>query len=253
MARARNIKPGFFRNELLVEMPFEFRLLFIGTWTIADRAGRFEDRPTRIKMDVFPADPVDVDAGLQALHDKGFIERYTVDGVRYCQVLAWGKHQNPHMKEAHSIIPPPEKNGASTVQAPCKNDASPEITGTSPADSLIPDSLIPDSLQELTPPLCGDSPPAPEKKPKRETGCRLPADWAPDDALLAWARAERPDIDPLRELARFRDHWNAKTGKDATKADWPATFRNWIRGAFRQQKTGLPPQIGGSRVGGRML
>ena len=44
MARARNIKPGFFKNELLVGLPYEYRLLFIGLWTIADRDGRFEDR-----------------------------------------------------------------------------------------------------------------------------------------------------------------------------------------------------------------
>ena len=49
MARARNIKPGFFKNEFLAEMPCEVRLLFIGLWTLADREGRLEDRPKRIK------------------------------------------------------------------------------------------------------------------------------------------------------------------------------------------------------------
>ena len=48
MARARNIKPGFFANDLLVDLPFEVRLLFIGLWTIADRAGRLCDRPKKI-------------------------------------------------------------------------------------------------------------------------------------------------------------------------------------------------------------
>jgi hypothetical protein len=134
MSRARNIKPGFFKNELLVELPFEVRLLFIGLWTMADRSGRLEDRPTKIRMEVFPADSVDVDAGLQGLHDGGFIQRYEVNGKRLIQVLAWSKHQNPHVKEAQSTIPAPVEHGASTVQAPTKAD-------TSPADSLIPDSL----------------------------------------------------------------------------------------------------------------
>jgi hypothetical protein len=138
MSRARNIKPGFFKNELLVELPFEYRLLFVGLWTMADRAGRLEDRPTKIRMELFPADSVDVDDGLQALHDSGFVQRYEVDGRRYVQVLAWAKHQNPHVKEAKSTIPAPGEHGASTVQAPAKAQAS-------PADSLIPDSLIPDS------------------------------------------------------------------------------------------------------------
>ena len=135
MSRARNIKPGFFKNELLVELPFEYRLLFIGLWTMADRAGRFEDRPTKIRMELFPADSVDVDAGLQALHDAGFVLRYEVDGKRLVQVLAWDKHQNPHIKEAKSTLPAPVEHCASTVQAPADAHAS-------PADSLIPDSLI---------------------------------------------------------------------------------------------------------------
>ena len=52
MARARNIKPGFFTNDELVELPFATRLLFIGLWTIADREGRMVDRPKKIKMEI---------------------------------------------------------------------------------------------------------------------------------------------------------------------------------------------------------
>jgi len=31
------------------------------------------------------------------------------------------------------------------------------------------------------------------------------------------------------QAERFADYWHAKTGKDASKADWEATWRNWIR------------------------
>ena len=67
MARARNIKPAFFRNAELVELSFEARLFFIGLWTAADRDGRLEDRPKQIKMEIFPADSVDCDALLSDL------------------------------------------------------------------------------------------------------------------------------------------------------------------------------------------
>ena len=76
-----------------------------------------------------------MDAGLQALHENGFILRYSCRGAKYCQVLAWTKHQNPHCKEVESTIPAPCENRASTVLAP-------EITERA---GLIPDSLIPDS------------------------------------------------------------------------------------------------------------
>src|SRR5262245_4448792 len=61
MARARLLKPGFFTNEDLVELPPAARLLFAGLWTLADREGRLEDRPKRIKLAVLPYDDVDVD------------------------------------------------------------------------------------------------------------------------------------------------------------------------------------------------
>jgi len=50
MSRSRNIKPGFFRNADLVELPVETRLLFIGLWGLADREGRMSDRPKQIKI-----------------------------------------------------------------------------------------------------------------------------------------------------------------------------------------------------------
>jgi hypothetical protein len=107
MPRARNIKPGFFANEDLAELPFETRLLFIGLWTLADREGRMEDRPKRIKMALFPGDDVAVEKGLSSLEKSGFLLRYTVDEVAYIAILNFAKHQKPHHMEVASVIPPP--------------------------------------------------------------------------------------------------------------------------------------------------
>jgi len=95
MAHARTIKPGFFKNEYLVELPFEYRLLFVGLWTLADSEGHLEDRPKRIKMELFPADDVDVDRGLDELARYGFIERYECeeDDERIISILNFAKHQ----------------------------------------------------------------------------------------------------------------------------------------------------------------
>ena len=134
MARARNIKPGFFINENLVELPFPTRLLFIGLWTIADREGRLDDRPRKIKMAIFPADDVDVERGLSELHGAGMILRYIVDGKRFISIPSFLKHQNPHINEQDSVIPAPDAHGASMVHA------------TPLTSSLNPSSLNPDSL-----------------------------------------------------------------------------------------------------------
>lgn len=157
MARARNIKPGFFRNADLAELSMEARLLFVGLWTLADREGRMDDRPKQIKMEIFPADSVDCDALLNDIAATGMVVRYEVDGKRYLQVTNFAKHQNPHRDEKPSTIPDacgnlthktlaPTKHGASTVQTPCTPDAQTMPIGLNPDPrSLTPDSLIPDS------------------------------------------------------------------------------------------------------------
>ena len=139
MARSRNIKPGFFLNDELAEIEPLGRLLFIGLWTLADREGRLEDRPKKIKAAILPYDNCNIDKLLQALYGKGFIVRYLVSGDGYIQVVNFTKHQNPHMKEQASEIPAPDLHHASTVLAPNEH-------GSCPADSLL---LIPDSLNPL--------------------------------------------------------------------------------------------------------
>lgn len=144
--RARNIKPGFFKNDRLAELNPFTRILFAGLWCMADRAGRLEDRPKRIKAEVLPYDDWDVDAALSTL-DGEFIKRYSVDGNQFIQILHFSDHQNPHKNEKESEIPP-YQHSTSTVQEPKKHS-------TNPADSLIPDSLIPDSNTPPTPPQGG--------------------------------------------------------------------------------------------------
>jgi hypothetical protein len=116
MARTRSIKPAFFKNEILGQLPYQDQLLFIGLWTLADRAGRLEDRPARIKAEVFPYRDVDIEASLCRLHQTEFIIRYR-HGEAFIAIPTFSKHQSPHIKEQASTIPAPDMPGASTMQA----------------------------------------------------------------------------------------------------------------------------------------
>lgn len=128
MARARQIKPGFFINPELVELPFETRLLFPGLWVLADRQGRLEDRPKLIKMQIFPADSVDVDDLLTQLQRAGLIVRYEVDGNKYIEIINFEKHQNPHKDEKPSTIPARCQHSANTVPTPSRHQPNPACT-----------------------------------------------------------------------------------------------------------------------------
>ncbi|MEF2156416.1 hypothetical protein V3390_09305 [Luteimonas sp. FXH3W] len=171
MSRSRNLKPGFFKNDLLAECDPLTRIFFQGLWCEADREGRLEYRPKRLKAAILPYDDADVDAMVRQLSSLGFVTVYTVEGVQYLQVENFLKHQNPHKNEALSNIP--EKHHTSTIQAP-------ESNSTNRADSfnLIPDSLNPSSDADASvvdsdaadPPPADDppvtEPPADEKPPK---------------------------------------------------------------------------------------
>lgn len=123
MARSRTIKPGFFRNEVLGECAPEVRLLFAGLWCAADRRGILEDRPKRIKADWLPWDTTDVDAALNELQEKGFIERYSIGETRCIRIVKFCEHQNPHRDERASTLPAPGEHHASTVVEPGSNQA----------------------------------------------------------------------------------------------------------------------------------
>ncbi|WP_313390440.1 hypothetical protein [Acinetobacter sp.] len=163
MARARNIKPAFFTNDELSELPPLARLLFIGLWTIADYKGCFEYKPKRLKVQLLPYDDCDIEQLVSALDKSRFISIYSVQGQTYGKVLNFNKHQNPHKneKEKGSDIPDIEfrddvdginsiqNNGLENIENNRdKNGTAHDQNETDPANSLnlIPDSLNPDSL-----------------------------------------------------------------------------------------------------------
>lgn len=213
MARARNIKPGFFRNADLVELPMEARLLFIGIWTLADRAGRLEDRPKQIKMEIFPADNIDCDALIGMLAETGMLLRYAVDGKRYLQVTNFVKHQNPHRDEKASILPyecghlakvesTTKQHSASTVQAPCLPDADTVAIGLNPESRILnPETLRGEREAQQSP----DGSPPPFLPEYRE-----------------FIKTERPDLSPAVVWANFSDHYPADK---CTAGAW----KKWVR------------------------
>ena len=110
-------------NDQLAEIEPLGRLLFAGLWCIADREGRLEDRPKRIKAEVLPYDDCDVDDLLNKLAEREFIIRYEVNGEKYIQVVNFIKHQNPHYKEVPSEIPAPEGHIDSEYKSPPPTEA----------------------------------------------------------------------------------------------------------------------------------
>ena len=233
MARARNIKPGYFFNHELAQVDPLGRILFIGLWCIADRKGRLKDRPARIKAETLPYDDCDIDDLLRQLEEYGFILRYEIDGNKYVQVINFTKHQNPHKNERDSEIPAPECSHTSTIQAP-------EHSDTNPADSLL---LIPDSLvlkeEPKTPPAeHGDT--TTEERENLNTMKSIkdyPFDYQKDLDLLRQLSVDFPDIDIRAQIKRFATY---KLDKPLSKKSNPRLqLRNWMEKAreFKNERS----------------
>jgi hypothetical protein len=140
--RARNLKPGFFKNEDLAACNPLARILFAGLWCMADREGRLEYRPKRIKAEVLPYDNCNCEELLEQLSHKGFITVYPCGEETFIGINKFTKHQKCHVNEAASTIP------ACTVLAPCDSDL-----GTYDSGLLLNASLLNSESLTLNPSL----------------------------------------------------------------------------------------------------
>lgn len=180
MARARNIKPALFKNELLGVADPLLTLLFQSLWTLADREGRIEDRPLRIKAETFPyRENLDVNGYLTELQRLGFIHRYLAGEHSVIQIVNFAKHQTPHNTEKPSTLP-------SLEQGIVIGKGHQEITVKEPLDlrekpiALPPDSLLlnPDSRFLIADSLI------PEKRKHALRAAKSGAEAPPPDGVL---------------------------------------------------------------------
>lgn len=104
---------------------------------------------------------------------------------------------------------------------------------------IVSSGVLAERLQPAIPETEREAEKETEKEAKREkkaspTGSRLPADWALPDDWAIWAKQERPDLNPNSTAERFADYWHGVAGAKGRKADWHATWRNWVRAEKKQ-------------------
>ena len=153
MSRTRMLKPDTFLDEDLARVSHAARWLFAALWTLADREGRLEDRPQRIRAQAFPYEPaVDIEGLLSELakaKENGgtFLTRYESGGIKVIQLTNFKKHQKPHIREAASILPKPctEKPGKGTPRQ-CRAEER------TPVPVSVPDTVPVRTEQPVQPP-----------------------------------------------------------------------------------------------------
>lgn len=159
------------------------------------------------------------DGGVYVIHD--YLEhqesRETITArkarTRAAANARWDAHRNAKRNASRNANSNTSSNTSSNANSNAKRNAELELE------------------LELSNPPASQSPLA--KKPASR-GSRLPEDWMPSQTAQQWTM-DQPGIQGLdvrRELERFRDFWLAKSGANATKRDWDATWRNWVRKAL---------------------
>jgi len=226
VARIRSIKPEFPQSESMGRVSRDARLLFILLWPICDDHGRTRASSRLLANTLFPYDDdarSHIDGWLDELEAEGCIRRYAHGGSTYLEVCKWLIHQK---------IDKPSK-----PQFPAFDDDSSTPREDSRTFVLGKEGKGEEGKGEEREERTDDSG---KRESRSAAGSRLPTDWQPPQELIDWAKLERPDLNVTSQIDRFRDYWTAKAGKEATKRDWPATFRNWIRNARADGWSGQP-------------
>lgn len=222
------MKPSLFKNELLATSDPLYAWIFEGLWCVADREGRLEDRPRKIHLEINAGRAYEgTENALNWLAENEFILRYQHGNIRYIQVIRFGKHQNPHVREPASSIPAPDKPGAGTVLASDEHQSGPALS-----PFPLPDSPSLNPLPNGRDAMASESV-HPENDPKRTNGkgkprghlVPFPEDFALSDTMREQALKRHPDADVEQWFELFRAHHMAH-GK-AMKS-WTSAWVTWI-------------------------
>lgn len=93
MARIRTIKPEFWTDEKVVQLPFHARLVFIGMWNFADDHGYLHDEPERLRLQILPNDQIDIELVIDMLCVSGLVERVDFEGADALWLPKFAQHQ----------------------------------------------------------------------------------------------------------------------------------------------------------------
>lgn len=263
---SRLIREGILTSDRINALSPEAEVFYRRLMSKVDDHGLFDARPSVLIAALYPLRlSTDVNTCLQLLSEcvrAKLVRVYEIDGKRFLQMLdtRWKTRSEPK-------FPPPSDH--------CSVIGCEQLFTTVDLDVVLDVGVVVNVgvVKDLAPPAGGPATSLsvlPIVKPttasaNRTTGARFTLPELPDD-WRSFCIAERTDLDPVKTFDQFRDFWTAKTGQHATKLDWFATWRNWVRnqkagpgGArgmpsaaaeyLRQSASTIEKEIPGERVG----
>jgi uncharacterized protein YdaU (DUF1376 family) len=120
------------------------------------------------------------------------------------------------IKEYKQLIHKRSKAGKASAEHRANTSSTPveQVSDTQPTDVQLTNNHEPVTINHI--------------KEKRPRSTRFDLNDVPEN-WIDFCNQERPDLDPRKTFDAFRDYWIAQPGSKGLKADWTATWRNWIR------------------------
>jgi uncharacterized protein YdaU (DUF1376 family) len=120
------------------------------------------------------------------------------------------------IKEYKELINKRSKAGKASAEHRTNTSSTPveQVSNTQPTDVQLTNNQEPVTSNHI--------------KEKRTRSTRFDLQEVPDE-WIDFCKQERPDLEPRKTFDAFRDYWIAQPGSKGLKADWLATWRNWVR------------------------
>lgn len=227
LGRIRSIKPELFMDEDLAALPVEARYLLIGLHCHADRAGRFEWRPARLRALIYPFEQsLDVAALLEQLRAARYLLRYEAHGAVFGYVRNWTKQQVINNRERDSELPPPPDEAEAEAvgfpaAAPQAAQVAPELKTKKKKAAPDPGPLFEEAIFVVN---TGDEWKAPIKLVETLRSAYQGVDV---DAELkkaaAWTLANSSTRKTKNGMSSFLQRWIARAQDDAARRRPAAT------------------------------
>lgn len=223
----RILREGILTSERVNELTPPAEVFYRRLMSVVDDFGRYYAKHSLLRAGLFPLKldyvrDADIASWIGCAREAGLIVVYSVEGKDYLEIVDF--RQQVRAKESRfpappaGVVPVIGSRDASDVQAPSGRIADDkQASSTCVADAQqMRTKTYPYSESES-----GTAPPS-------SRGARLSLAAAPDE-WVQFCRKERKDLDPTALFAQFRDYWIAQPGPKGVKADWFATWRNWVR------------------------
>lgn len=212
MGRIRSIKPEFFTDSKIVSLPIATRYFFIGTWSVVLCGhGHLPDDPVSLRLQIMPADDVDVDAIITALIECGVMARVTTtDGRSFLHVVNFERHQKLDKRwsprcpvcQDHTETPRASPNHAETPpNSPQEGNREGNREKRSPSTAQRSTDSDPDfdRFWEIYPRKVGKGEARKAWTKQRKIGTN-------PDEIIAGAKRYRDDPERLRQEPKFTKH-----------------------------------------------